>query len=239
MNTNNWKLDLFSSLDSADSLQSVMSAALNAIQPFGFDFCGWRADLPTADCAKESGITVLNAVEDEVYNTTVNGGYQNAPIPFHCAHSLTPVSWQGTVDDEIFIRSREVAEEYFSLGHRGGWAIATTGSDGDRGMFFIESQHIIPSADLLYAEQHMQWVSAATYMRITELKSTTEISLSRTESEIIKELFKTNGNIFQTADNSKLTLKQVTINIESMMKKFECNNIHSLLARAIFLGFID
>lgn len=239
MNTNNWKLDLFTSLDSAHSLQSIMSASLAAIQPFGFDFCGWRTDLPMEGCPKESGITVLNAVEDAVYDTTANGGYQNAPVPRHCAHSLTPISWRGTVDDEVFIQSPEIMEEYFGLGHRGGWAIATTSADSTRGMFFVESRNILSSSEVSYAEQHMQWVSSATYMRIEELKQASTISLSHTENKIIKELYKANGSILKVAEKYQLNTEKIAVVIEAMKKKFKCKDIYSLISSAMLLGFID
>lgn len=239
MNTNNWKLDLFTSLDSAHSIQSVMSASLEAIRPFGFDFCGWRTDLPTADCAKESGITVLNAVEDEVYDTIIKGDYEEGPIPRHCAHSLCPISWQGTFDDDVFMRSPKLMEAYYGLGHRGGWAITTIASDGTRGMFYVESRNILSSSEMYHAEQHMQWVSSATYMRAIELKSASEIALSHTEKEIIKELYRANGSIAKVAQTSRLSTQTIISAVKKMKKKFSCNDVYSLISSAVFLGLIE
>lgn len=239
MNTNNWKIDLFTALDAAHSLQAVMSASLAAIQPFGFDYCGWRTDLPLPGQTKDSGIVTFNAVEDEVYITTVNGGYQNAPVPLHCAHSLDPISWRGTLEDEVALRSPEVMEEYYGLGHKGGWAVATTAPDGIRGMFFVESKNVLSCADMRHAEQHMKWVSAATYMRTVELQSAPLVELTNAEIDFIKNLIHTTGNLELTACLSKLTPDHSSMIIRSLKKKLECNDLYGIIARATFLRLID
>ncbi|WP_414502620.1 autoinducer binding domain-containing protein [Zymobacter sp. IVIA_5232.4 C2] len=239
MNTNNWKIDLFTSLDSAHSFQSVMRAALNAIRPFGFDYCGWRTDLPLEGKIKHSGITALNAVEDEVYCTVVRGGYEKGPIPRHCAYSTTPISWQGTFEDDMFMQSPELMEAYYGLGHRGGWAITTIAPDGTRGMFYVESQHTLSQSDLYHAEQHMPWVSAAACMKINEIKEELPTTVTHKEKELLRVLSETNGSIKKTAEHTGWNINPLISNLKTIKKKLECRDLHSVITRATFLGLIS
>lgn len=234
MNTNNWKLDLFSSLDSSSSFQSILNAALGAIRSFGFDFCGWRT-MPTE---KSANIVAINTIEDEVYTTLINGGYEEGPIPCHCAHSMTPISWRGTSDDEVFQQSPKIMEEYYGLGHKGGWAITTMSLDGTKGMFYVESQHPLTSSEVYYAEQHMQWVSAATYMRILEIKDASQIVLSNKEKYFLETFCNNNGNLIKTAEQMKINISLASYYINDLKKRFECNDVYSLISRAIFLRLI-
>ena len=239
MNTNNWKLDLFASLDSADSLQAIMSASLDAIRPFGFDYCGWRTDLPIPGQTKKSGITVLNAIEDEVCTTTAKGEYESGPIPQHCARSMLPIGWRGSFDEDVFLRSPNIMEEYYGLGHRGGWAITTMSPDGTRGMFYVESKHILSSSELSYAEQHMQWVSFAAYIRLLETEKNSNIKISQEESDVLKYLSHNNLDFYKTSLSLGKNILEIVDIIDQIGKKLNCKNIHSIISRAMFLKLID
>ena len=239
MNTNNWKLDLFASLDSADSLQAIMSVSLDAIRPFGFDYCGWRTDLPIPGQAKKSGITVLNAIEDEVYATLANGGYEGGPIPRHCSRSMAPIGWRGSFNEDVFLQSPDVMEEYYGLGHRGGWAIATVAPDGTRGMFYVESRNVFSLSELRHAEQHMQWVSAATCMRLCEIQSRGHTAISDIELEVLKQLAYYGSNILKISQRIGKSDAEISHLVDSLKHKLGCTTIYRLISHALFLNIIN
>ena len=239
MNTNNWKLDLFASLDSADSLQAIMSASLDAIRPFGFDYCSWRTDLPTHPIAKNDTITAFTTVEDEVYATTIKGGYEDGPVPRHCTQSFAPISWRGTFDEDVFKKSPEIMEKYYGLGHKGGWAVATLFPDSTRGMFYVESRNVFSLSEMNYAEQHMQWVSAATCMRLCEIQSKHHININKFEIEVLKNLAYYGGNIQKVSEKTKKSETEIFYLVESLKDTLGCTSIYGLISYAIFLKIIS
>ena len=239
MNTNNWKLDLFASLDSADSLQAIMSVSLDAIRPFGFDYCSWRTNLPTHQVAKNNGITALTTIEDDVYATTIKGGYESGPIPRHCTQSFAPISWRGTHDEDIFKQSPEIMEDYYGLGHKGGWAVATQFPDGTRGMFYVESRNVFSLSEMHHAEQHMQWVSAATCMRLSEIQSGNHAAISDPELEVLKQLAYYGGDIPKTSEKIGKSDAEISRIVDSLKHKFGCTTIYGLISHALFLNIIN
>lgn len=234
MNTNNWKIDLFTALDSAHSLSSVIEVSLAAVKPFGFDFCGWR----TLPSRPDKSTVALNSIEDEVTKTMLKGGYDRAPVPSHCAHSMDPIAWQGTFEDGVFLQCQELIEEYYGFGHRAGWAIATLDKGGSRGMFFVESKNAFSPEELYYAEQHMRWVSSAAYMRISEVKENTCITLSQYEKKLLAALAHHGENVIKASEQCKIPLAVFLADVEKLKKQWECQNIYELVSRAMLLGLV-
>lgn len=235
MNTNNWKIDLFTALDSAHSLSSVIKVSLAAVRPFGFDFCGWR----TLPSLPDKSTVALNSIEDEVTKTMVKGGYDQAPVPSHCACSMEPIAWRGTLEDQVFSQCRELIEEYYGFGHRAGWAMATLDREGNRGMFFAESKNILSPQELYCAEQHMKWISSAAYMRISEVRENTNLTLSQHEKNLLAILSRYGENVINAAEKCKVPLATLLDDIEQLKRKWECQNIYDLISRTMFLGLIE
>ena len=239
MNSNNWKLDLFSALDSASSIGMVMDVSLKAVRPFGFDFCGWRSNTCPTKRSNNTGVVAFNAVKDKALEKIANGDCDRAPVPRHCAISHAPISWRGTTDEDIFLQAPDVLEEYYSTGHYSGWAISTAVHDGQKGIFFVESQNILSPTEILYAEQHMRWVSAAAYVRMCELKqASVNQYVSIDETIILRKLYWHNASINEVLVNSGISAIKLFHMIENLCNKFGCNSVHALLAHALFLGLI-
>ena len=239
MNINNWKLDLFSALDAAHSVHTIMKASLNAIRPFGFDFCGWRTNTQYSSMYQPSRVVAFNAIEDQALKKIAEGECDSAPVPRHCARSDAPIVWRGSTDDLIFLQSPTLWEDYYSTGHRGGWAVATTSYNGEKGIFFVESQNVLSPAEMYYAEQHMRWVSAAAYVRVEELQHESKaMRLTPQERKLLQQLYQHNASIPLLLCHCVLSKAYVYYMINRLYKKTGCNNVHSLIAHALFLGWI-
>lgn len=240
MNTNNWKLDLFSALDAAHSIKTIMGASLDAVRPFGFDFCGWRTSPPLEKEYNDTNGIAFNAVEDKALEKIVKGDCDAGPIPRHCALSPDPIAWRGTTEDDIFLRSPTLWEEYYGTGHRSGWAISTVAPEGERGIFFVESKNILTSQEMWQAEQHMQWVSAAAYIRLQEIKDISSgFNISQLEINILKRLYHYNASIKKMVELDGVDAGRVIRVIKQLQQTFGCNSLHSLIAHALFMGIID
>lgn len=240
MNTNNWKLDLFSALDSAHSVKTVMNASLEAVRLFGFDFCGWRANTPPKKENSSKDVVAFNAVEDRALVKITNGDCNYAPVPRHCAVSQAPISWRGTTDEDVFFQAPDVLEEYYGTGHHSGWAISTAAHDGQKGIFFVESQSILSPDDMWNAEQHMQWVSAAAYIRMGELKkSSLDHYVSPDEIALLRKLYWHNASINNVLEDSDINAIRLFSMLDDLRKKFGCDSVHALIVHALFLGLID
>lgn len=238
MNTNNWKLDLFSALDTAHSIKAIMNTSLEAVRPLGFDFCGWRTQsIPPVIRGNE--VIAFNAVEDAALEHITQGVYDQAPVPQHCMTSSLPIAWQGTTKGDLFLQSPTLWEEYYSTGHRAGWAISTQAHEGSKGIFFVESKNILSPQELCQAEQHMLWVSAAAYIKIDELKEATHLKISPDEKIILELLYQYNASLKLMLLNSDMNLAYVVNIIKNLRKKFDCIGLHSLVVQALFLGIIN
>ncbi len=233
MNTNNWKLDLFSALDSASSIKTIMDASLEAVRPFGFDFCGWRTNAQPAKKSSSNGVVAFNAIEDKALEKIANGDCDYAPVPRHCAISQVPISWRGTTEEDIFLQSPSLWEEYYSTGHRSGWAISTAAQEGGKGIFFVESKNILSPQEMWHAEQHMQWVSAAAYVRLDEIKTVSlDLYVSPTEKDILRLLYYFDTSVEKVVDATHMEVAFVVEIINGLRKKFGCESLYSLVASA-------
>ena len=239
MNDNNWKLDLFSALDKAYSVNHAVNVALDIVRPLGFSFCGWRTnDVVPYQQDVNPHIVAFNTTADEALANMTKGIYDQAPVPRHCAASKAPITWHGTMDEAVFLQSPGLWEEYYAMGRRSGWAVATLESDGRKGIFFVESQENLSPNDMKHIERHLQWVSAATHIRINELNLMANLKLSPIELEVLKNLFKYDASLTKVLDNNKMNKHDIVNVVHGLKIKLGCDNLHSLVAYAVFLGVI-
>lgn len=235
MNTNNWKLDLFSTLDAAYSLQAVMDASINAIRPFGFDYCSWRLASNKAPIGHHVSIT---STSDKAHQIESARGYDDSPCSRHCSRSSRPFTWLGTTDDEVFKQSPALFEEYYSLGHYAGWAKSVIENDQRYSLFYVESTQPFSSHDMHQIDQHMQWVSAATYVRIHELPAVSNIQLTSEQCQILRLYAQGYRHLEDIADVMHRPRAWINAVLKNAMNVLMCRNINMAVARAIFLKLI-
>lgn len=217
-----------------------MDASLAAVRPFGFDFCGWRTNPFAEKNNKDSDVVAFNTVEDKALEKISRGEYDKAPVPRHCAHSQSPIAWRGTTEEDIFFQCPTLLEEYYGTGHRSGWAISTAAHECGKGIFFVESKNILSLKEIMLAEQHMLWVSAAAYIRLEEVKkSSSELSISLFERDILKKLYQYNASLKEMLLDSRVNAVHIISVVDNLRNKFGCNSLHSLVAHALFLGLIE
>lgn len=231
----NWQIDLFSGLEKATNMQDVLDHSLKIIRPFGFDYCGFRALLPLPLATKK--IMTLNAVEDEVFKKEMEGNYLKAPMSIHCSQSMTPFYWQGSTTDDVFKQAPDIFEEYYGLGHHGGWAQSIIEKRNTYSLFIADSSNIFTLADIHHVNFKMEWVATAVLSKMNLVRMNPDITLSVREKEILQ--WTGDG---KTADQISeiLTLSPSTINfhLRNAMRKLEAPNKTTAVVRAIYLGLL-
>ena len=235
MNTNNWKLDLFSALDAANSIQSVMDASVAAVRPFGFDFCAWRL---ASEKALQGNHVSISSSNDPVHQTESTRGYDDTPCSHHCAASSVPFTWLGTTDDAVFKQAPELFEEYYSLGHRAGWAKSMLPDGRCYSMFYAESTLPFTSMHMHYVNQHMEWVYAATYVRINEFPERSNILLTDEQKKILSLFAQGIKRVNTIADTLHRPENRIKIELSKALFLLDCTDINTAVARAIFLGLL-
>ena len=230
----NWRLDLFSELDSAQDMHAVLQAAIKAIRPFGFENCGWRALLPSSP---HHNFTILNSAEDSFIRKEQDGRYDNAPVPQHCARSMEPIAWQGTTSDSLFMQAPLLWEEFFECGHYGGWAQSLISGEGNFSMLYMDSPHVLYPNDLLHADTNLRWVTAAILCRMDEVKLLQHVQLAPVEHDILRWLC--DGlNDEQIAERMMIPTCLIQFHLQSAMVKLRTSSRKAAVARAIFLGLL-
>lgn len=235
MNTNVWKLDLFSALDRAHCLQTVMDASVAAVRPFGLDFCTWRL----ASFAPIGGQRIsITSTNDKAHLIEIARGYDDSPCSRHCARSLTPFQWLGTTQDYAFKQAPILFEEYYSFGHYAGWAKSINHNHQHYDMFYVESTQPLSTADMHHIDQHMKWVCAATYVRINELPSSTQVVLTDEQRQILCLYAQGYHRIDDISDVIHRPLIWTQAVLQKALQVLGCSDINMAVARAIFLKLI-
>lgn len=230
----NWRLDLFSELDTAQNMHAVLDAALKAIRPFGFESCGWRALVPSFPA---SSYALLHSWEDSFVRKEHDGRYDDAPIPQHCARSMEPIFWQGTTEDLLFMKAPLLWEEYYECGHYGGWAQSLKSEEGSFSMLYMDSPHVLYPDDLLHADSNLRWITAAVLSRMEEVKQSDPVHLSMVERDILRWLCEGLDDE-HIANRIAISVHLVHIYLQSAMVKLRAFTRRAAVARAAFLGLL-
>ena len=232
---NNWQIDLFIGLEQATNMQDVLDATLKITKPFGFDYAGWRSEIPLPLTQKKT--LALNTSEDGVIKKVANGGYDSTPVPKHCSQSMDPISWLGTTDDWLFNEVPEIMEEYYSWGHYGGWAQSFIESKRMYSIFWVDTSAPVRKQDFDNVYFEMQWISTAVLSRMNQVRTKSDITLSLREKEILRWT----GDGKTAEDIARiLSLSQSTVNfhLRNAMAKLDAPNKTAAVVRAIYLGLL-
>ena len=230
-----WQIDLFDSLNDAIDMQDVIDTALKIVKPIGFDYAGFRSELPLPMSKKRS--LIINTVEDDVSSKAESGYYDETPLMKHCSRSIEPFFWTGRKDDKVYLQIPEMAEEYQSSGRYGGWAQSFVESKFLFNIFWLDSSSIIEQRYIDEINFKMQWISTSVLIRMGQVKTKSKIKLNRREKEILK--WSGDG---KTADQigQILNLSHSTVNfhIRNAMFKLSTPNKTSAIVKAIYLGLL-
>lgn len=232
---NNWQVDLFNGLAQSNSMQDVLDVTMKIVKPIGFDFCGFRTLIPLP-LAKPKIMTLYTA-EDEVYKREKEGAYLETPMSRHCAKSMTPFMWEGTTEDDVFKEIPELCEEYYSSGHRGGWAQSLVERQNMYSVFYADSSESLTQNYFNHVDFRMQWVATAVLSRMNKVKSNTNIVLSLREKEVLRWTGdgKTTDQISEILNLSPST---VNFHLRNAMKKLDAPNKTTAVVNAIFLRLL-
>lgn len=230
------RLDLFNGLARAHCLQDVVDVASKVVRPLGFDYCGWRARLPRP-VAHQRFMTLHN-VEDAVFEQEVAGHYSDdVPILRHCSRSMSPLSWTGETEGTLFEQSPDLWEEFFAMGHRGGWAQSLIEGDQHYCMFWAHSKHCLPSSSLAHADKELEWVAAAVTACTQSLKANTTPALTLREKSILHWV----GEALDCdamAARMQLSSSTVRFHLENAMYKLNAPRPNIAVTQALFMGYI-
>lgn len=232
---NNWKYDLFTGLGCVSTMQDVLETATRATHSLGFDYCGWLSQL--AQPLPKVAHLCLTSTEDVVHERIRQGRYDETPARRHCASDTTPFMWCGSTNDSVFRQIPEISEEYYSSGHRGGWAQSVILDDGLSYMFYTDSRDEIPFHELEQRSPHLEWVAAAVHARMLAFQNPSSIKLTMRERDILRYL----GEGLDKEDichTMKLSAETVSFHLENALYKLEIPDIRTAVAQASFMGFL-
>ncbi|WP_414500873.1 helix-turn-helix transcriptional regulator [Zymobacter sp. IVIA_12111.31 C1] len=232
---NNWKYDLFTGLGNVSTMQDVLGTATRAAHALGFDYCGWLSQL--AQPLPKVGHLCFTSTEDAVHERIRQGRYDETPARRHCAAKTSPFMWTGGTNDSVFLQIPDIAEEYYSSGHRGGWAQSVILDDGLSYMFYTDSRDEIPMHELEQRSPHLTWVAAAVHARMLAFKTPSSVTLTFRERDILRYL----GEGVDLPDiclKMKLSAETVEFHLENALYKLEIPDIRTAIAQACFMGFL-
>lgn len=232
---NNWQVDLFTGLQNASTMQDVLDITMKIIKPMGFDFCNFRSLLPLP-MTKPSLITISTA-EDKIYEKEQQGDYLETPMSRHCAQSMDPFTWEGTTDDVVFKAIPELCEEYYSSGHRGGWAQSLVERKNMYSVFFADSSDSLTSSYFDNVDLKMQWIATAVLSRMNQVKEYPNITLSLREKEILR--WTGDGKTAdQIAEILNISPSTINFHLRNTMKKLDAPNKTAAVVKAIFFRLL-
>ena len=232
---NNWQVDLFTGLENANGMQGVLDATIKVIAPIGFEFCGFRSLIPLPLATPK--IMTLYTAEDKTYERERNGDYLETPMSRHCARSMTPFSWEGTTEDAVFKEIPDLCEEYYSSGHRGGWAQSLVERKNMYSVFYADSSDSLTKRYLDNVDFRMQWVATAVLSRMNKVRSDTDIQLSLREREVLR--WTGDGKTAdQIAEILMLSPSTINFHLRKAMQKLDAPNKTAAVVRAIFLNLL-
>lgn len=231
----NWQIDLFTGLEQSTNMQDVLDVTLKIIKVFGFDYAGWRTELPLPMTQKKT--LALNTAEDDVIEKTNSGYYDNGPIPSHCSKSMDPIFWLGNRSDDIFLKAPEMWEEYYSLKRYGGWAQSLVERQNMFSMFWVDTSAPIQQKDIDNIYFEMQWISMAVLSRMNQVRQKSGIRLSEREKEILR--WTGDGKTAdQIAEILMLSPSTINFHLRKAMMKLDAPNKAAAVVRAIFFGLL-
>ena len=230
-----WQIDLFTGLENAVDMQDVLDVTLKSVKPLGFDYCGWRSKLPVP--LSEHRFSVLSSNEDRISELRQLGNYDDVPVVKHCSKSTEPIHWQGTTDDPIFSKAPELWEEYYSVGHFGGWAQSIIESKNMFSMMHVDSRVPLSQKDLDNVDLKLQWIAVAVLAKMNKMRLVANIVLSKREKEILKWFGdgKTSEHIGMILNLSHST---INFHFRNAMRKLGTHNKTSTVVKAIYLNLL-
>lgn len=233
-----WQVDLYNDLQNAIDIQDILDASLKVVKPLGFEFCTFKTKFSLPLSNRKT--YVLGTYEDNVHKKNTSGGYDEAPVTTHCSKTNVPAIWTGKSEGAIFEKDPEMLEEYFSWGHKGGWAQSVFEGAGQFSMFFVDSPEIMTQS---YLENdvnfNLEWITIAVHSSISRMRneSYNDIQLSEREKEVLR--WTGDG---KTADEIAqiLNLSHSTINfhLRKAMYKLNAPNKTSTVVKAIYLNLL-
>ena len=230
-----WQIDFFTGLENATDMQDTLDITLKTIKPFGFDFCGWRSKLPMPLAKRK--FAVMNYNEDKFSAQRVKGLYDEAPVTRHCAQSTDPISWRGVTEDATFIQAPSLGEEYYSTGHRGGWAQSVIESKDVFSMLCVDSFSVLSQKDIDHVDLKLQWVATAVLSKMNQFRLQPNVALTEREKEILRWTGdgKSASDIGQILSLSHST---VSFHMHNAMNKLNAPNKTAAVVTAIYLQLL-
>lgn len=232
---NNWKYDMFTALSNAITMQDVLGAATQAAKSLGFNYCGWITQL--AEPLPKVADLCLTSTEDPVHERIRQGCYDRTPARCHCANNTAPFMWSGSTHDDVFYQIPEIAEEYYSYGHRGGWAQSIILNDGLSYMFYTDSCDEIPMHELKLRSPHLEWVAAAVHAQMLSFRAPAKVRLSLRESDILR-YFGEGLDLGEICSKMRLTAETVEFHLETALYKLDIPDVRTAVAQASFMGML-
>ena len=76
---------------------------LEIVKNFGFDYAGWRTELPLPITQKRT--LALNTAEDDVLQKVEADGYDDSIGVKHCSKPMTPFYYLSNTTDDVFFQT--------------------------------------------------------------------------------------------------------------------------------------
>ena len=231
-----WQIDLYDGLNNANNMQDVIDTALKTVKPLGFDYAGFRTELPIP-LSNRKALALSTKEDDDVINKASNGGYDDAPVIQHCSRSMEPFYWLGTTSDKVFLMNPDMLEEYYSNGRYAGYAQSIVESKKMFSMFWVDSINPFEQADIDNVCFKMEWISTFILTKMNQIKLQPNIILSEREKEMLRWTGdgKTASEIGQILNLSHST---VNFHLRNAMFKLDSSNKTSAVVKAVYLNLL-
>lgn len=231
-----WQIDLYDGLNNAINMQDVIDVALKTVKPLGFDYAGFRTELPIPLSDKRA-LALSTKEDDNVIDKAQTGGYDDAPVIQHCSKSMEPFYWLGTTADKVFLMNPALIEEYYNTGRYAGYAQSIVENKRMFSMFWVDSINPFEQADIDNIFLKMEWISTFILTKMNKIKLQPNIILSEREKEVLRWTGdgKTANEIGQILNLSHST---VNFHLRNTMFKLDSSNKTNAVVKAICLHLL-
>ena len=232
-----WQIDLFDGLNQSTNMQDVLDSTLKITKKFGFDYVGWRAELPIPLSQKRT--LALNTNENDSVKDRIEDGYYNeTPVVRHCSKSIEPFFWLGTKTEDIFLSNPNIFEEYYSFGRYGGWAQSLIESKKIYSLFWVDTSAPITKKDIEHVNFEMEWIATSVLIKMNQVRQLSNIRLSEREKEVLRWTGdgKTANEIGQILNLSHST---INFHLRNAMYKLDAPNKTNAIVKALYLQLLN
>ena len=228
MYMNDWKLELFSGLSRAGSMEDVIDTAAAAIRHQGFDYCSWKAMPPHAPTGM---LLEVASADEEIYGRILSN-------PSHASVAPSQL-WAGIAENEVRSNAPRLVESFSDHHSCSSWLYPACDSrTGAYSIFYANSSTALSEEQLQQVSPDMQWIAAAVHASMFYLPVRLSIPLTLREKSVLS-LIEEGMDLEEIATQLRLTEPTTFFHLESAEYKLQTPDPLQAAAKARFFGLLN